>query len=931
MNALPWLIALLCQFGILYLFVRFLRQSGKRGFWSLMTVIPLLAALIFGYYGYQAMQGDGLDVLPALGSVIFSVVLLFLAIVLPPELTRALRDYDSVQRESDECHLVLDHIPQSIVVKDNRSVYTRINPAFANLIGKSLDVLLGRSDADFFPHKLAQLFQENEKKALESGEATKDELDVVTVKGLRTFAYSFVPIVNKLGARQGILVSGHDITEKNQEIQRMNSMVQGYELIDEAIESFSRCTQRQQVLDTAAEYLDKLVHARHLVLGEIQTDGSLMTIILGKGLFESHTGEQLRPGNGLLGKAWQSGKELIIEDYPNWSGKGKTPEEESIHSAIGLPIRADGTMWGALGFYFESGEEMLSKEEIAQLSKLGQFISLFLLNLQKAQMYESALTKARKEIELLAQRQRLEHFLAALATRLVNESPTAIDGLLQKALQTVAEYLSFDRSYLCLFRKEDSEPEIVLEWSMDGFGYSYGGKRSTIGGGSSWLLDKIYHQESVYIDKTMGGDIGADSMDYLTNSNIEAMAAFPLVTRRLVAGYLGFESVGKPPILAAEQMQVVKLFADLIINALERKRAAEELDNRLQQTKEKMLRLELTSQRSKLIAELGELLQSCRTADESYPIVARYAQQLIPYSSGSLYLLRNIQDAAEKVASWGAHASETGENELVMSECWGIRRGKLHLVTDPAQGPMCGHLSSPPPERYLCVPLIAQGDTVGLIHIRDDDSGERDTQTMQDYSKLASALAEHIAPALSNLSLRDKLRSQAIRDPLTGLFNRRYMEETLEREIRRAARHKSTVGIIMCDIDQMKPINDRYGHDAGDALLRIIGALMVKMFRGEDVACRFGGDEFTVILPEASLSDVWQRAESLRDTIKKTSIDYEGKNLGPITVSIGVAAYPDLGTTAERLLQVSDAAVYLAKDEGGDRVMIGRRSEEADK
>ena len=103
---------------------------------------------------------------------------------------------------------------------------------------------------------------------------------------------------------------------------------------------------------------------------------------------------------------------------------------------------------------------------------------------------------------------------------------------------------------------------------------------------------------------------------------------------------------------------------------------------------------------------------------------------------------------------------------------------------------------------------------------------------------------------------------------------------------------------------------------------------MKKIFRGEDVACRYGGDEFMVILPEASLSDVWQRAESLREAVKKTSYEYEGKSIGPITLSIGVAAYPDLGSTVERLIQVSDAAAYLAKHEGGDRVMIAHHTDD---
>jgi diguanylate cyclase (GGDEF)-like protein len=135
----------------------------------------------------------------------------------------------------------------------------------------------------------------------------------------------------------------------------------------------------------------------------------------------------------------------------------------------------------------------------------------------------------------------------------------------------------------------------------------------------------------------------------------------------------------------------------------------------------------------------------------------------------------------------------------------------------------------------------------------------------------------------------------------------------------------------MCDIDQMKPINDRFGHDAGDVVLRQIGGLMKKIFRGEDVACRYGGDEFMIILPEAALSDVWQRAEHLRELVKKTRYEYEGKPIGPVTLSIGVAAFPDFGSTVERLIQVSDAAVYLAKHEGGDRVMIAHRNEENNK
>jgi diguanylate cyclase (GGDEF)-like protein len=188
-------------------------------------------------------------------------------------------------------------------------------------------------------------------------------------------------------------------------------------------------------------------------------------------------------------------------------------------------------------------------------------------------------------------------------------------------------------------------------------------------------------------------------------------------------------------------------------------------------------------------------------------------------------------------------------------------------------------------------------------------------------------VAEFVALALSNLNLRDSLRSQAIRDPLTGLFNRRYMEETLEREVRRASRHKTAVGVIMFDVDKLKPVNDRFGHDAGDSLLKSVGGELLRLFRGEDVACRFGGDEFTIVLPEASLADVWRRAEQMRDAVKHLDVSYEGSKLGPVTLSIGVAAYPDHGQTGERVLLSCDAAAYAAKAEGGDRIMVGRAEE----
>jgi diguanylate cyclase (GGDEF)-like protein len=219
---------------------------------------------------------------------------------------------------------------------------------------------------------------------------------------------------------------------------------------------------------------------------------------------------------------------------------------------------------------------------------------------------------------------------------------------------------------------------------------------------------------------------------------------------------------------------------------------------------------------------------------------------------------------------------------------------------------------------YLCVPMMAHGEALGVLNLTLPEPGPA-TETRQ---RLAMTVAEHIALSLANLKLHETLRSQSIRDPLTGLFNRRYMEESLEREMRRASRGRHPVGIIMLDLDHFKQFNDTFGHDAGDTVLREVGAILQRSIRGEDIACRYGGEEFTLILPEVSLLDAANRAEHLRETVRALNIQHRKQALGPVTVSLGVAIYPDHGPTGDAVLRAADAAMYQAKARGRDRVAI---------
>ena len=185
-------------------------------------------------------------------------------------------------------------------------------------------------------------------------------------------------------------------------------------------------------------------------------------------------------------------------------------------------------------------------------------------------------------------------------------------------------------------------------------------------------------------------------------------------------------------------------------------------------------------------------------------------------------------------------------------------------------------------------------------------------------------MADSVALALANLKLRETLRQQSIRDPLTNLFNRRYMEESLERELRREGRSQKPVGIVMLDIDHFKRVNDTYGHDAGDAVLRQLGHFLKEHTRGGDISCRYGGEEFILILPEASLEQTRLCAERYLQEFRALPMQHNGQMMASPTLSLGVAAYPDNGSTSDEVLLAADAALYSAKHEGRDRVAVAR-------
>jgi len=336
----------------------------------------------------------------------------------------------------------------------------------------------------------------------------------------------------------------------------------------------------------------------------------------------------------------------------------------------------------------------------------------------------------------------------------------------------------------------------------------------------------------------------------------------------------------------------------------------------LNQQNDRMLReLTLRSNRATTLAKMAELLQSCADLKDVFAVVSGMAQKIFPDFAGAVLLFNSSRDALEVAASWAGC-------QLVGSvfgplDCWALRTGHLHLVTAGDHTAECRHAGSIA-YAYFCLPLLSQGEAIGIVHFQCNANAELPESILV----LASTFADQVGLSVSNLRLREALRSQSIRDPLTGLFNRRYLEETLEREIRRAVRSEQSLGVLMLDLDHFKTFNDTYGHDAGDTVLREAASFLTKSVRAEDIVCRFGGEEFVIILPMADLKATQARAERIRSKLRELVVLHQGQSVGLVTVSLGVAALPDHGTSPRVLIDAADAALYRAKREGRDRVMV---------
>lgn len=358
--------------------------------------------------------------------------------------------------------------------------------------------------------------------------------------------------------------------------------------------------------------------------------------------------------------------------------------------------------------------------------------------------------------------------------------------------------------------------------------------------------------------------------------------------------------------------------------ARRREQAEREAETSHRELNDSIEALTALSRNMQRLSAYASLLQSCQRSEEALDITRISVSSLLPGVAGTVYLQdESVADAgdgavARAAIGWGEHRLPSAA-KLETRSCWGLRRVQPFGFRDPAEGPCCEHIEQPTAHNpaqaaSLCLPLNAQGDALGLLYLSGPPSALDQA--------LATTAAEQLSMALANLKLKETLHNQSIRDALTGLFNRRFLEGSLARELGRASRKQRSLAVLMLDVDFFKKFNDNYGHPGGDALLTAVGGVLRQLSRPEDIPCRYGGEEFTLILPDTDAATAVARGERIREAIAALRVAHEGKPLSAVTASIGIAVFPDHHAEMEPLLQAADGALYRAKAEGRNRVLL---------
>ncbi|KPA11708.1 multi-sensor signal transduction multi-kinase [Candidatus Magnetomorum sp. HK-1] len=416
---------------------------------------------------------------------------------------------------------------------------------------------------------------------------------------------------------------------------------------------------------------------------------------------------------------------------------------------------------------------------------------------------------------------------------------------------------------------------------------------------------------------------------YIRNQKIQSVICIPILHHAELTGLLYLENNQMTGAFMPRHLQILKLIASQAAISIENAKFYNQLEGLVQKrTRALSQAIDALKERAHeltVLNKMSDMLNECREEKDTYEVLQKTCSALFPKDFGFIALASSEKKFPKIIVQWNTHNQEMTSEHL--SECHSFQTSQKKRITDESIFDICCPFNSHIDINGLCIPLIAQTKTIGVFHLQfsnTNDIHEEDElqRLFQSREELAVRMAEQYSLSLANLRLQEKLLMESVIDPLTSLFNRRYLEASLKRESNRCKRRKKNLGVIMLDIDHFKLFNDQYGHKLGDDVLRELGKYLKNAVRKEDIACRYGGEEFLLILPESDIQIVKSRAENIcKEIYQKLTISYENKPL-KISASLGVAALNEHGPESSKVIAAADKALYEAKRLGRNQVQI---------
>jgi len=854
--------------------------------------------------------------------------------------------------ERDLLQALMDNIPDTIYFKDTSSRFTRVNRAQANVLGVATpEEAVGKTDLDFQESDLAMSFYEEEQHLVQSGESliNRIEFNPTSDGQPRWFSANKVPIKDHTGRVIGIVGISHDITKRTQAEEALQEAENKYRTlvehmpaivyVDRADESRQTIYINSQVQEILGYSPEDWITKPDLCIDIVHPEDSER---MWKELDESEARGRFACDYRYIAKegrvVWVRDEAILLKNEE---------EKPSVWQGVMLDITAQK----------EAEEALRQSEERFKLISWATKDAVWDWDLQTNQIWWGdglqKISHYSSEMVQSSAEWRLDHIHP--------EDRAKLGRVVDQALQGGMEFWSKEYRFQ---RKNGTYADIMDRGYIirDNLGKPY-----RMIGAMMDITDRKRAEQALLESEARyrqivesAGDIiyRVDTQGRLTYVNPTALRVlgYSLEQEVLSRNYLEFvHPAWRERVIFTYNHQFAKKILNTYLEfvALTRERheiwvgqtvqvtidndrvtgfqavarditTQKEAEAALQEANHKMGQFLDELQRRNgeilLINEMSRLLQASQTPEEAYGILGEMSDQLFPHTTGAVYLLNPQRTLVNAVASWGELPSV--ESTLAPDDCWALYRGQTHPLREGEAGLPCVHLSEPLPAVSYCLPMQIQGEILGVLHVRSQHEEHLDEAKRH----LAYTVVEHAGMALSNLKLRAALREQSIRDPLTGLYNRRYMEEALKQHLSRVTRHLHPLGILMIDIDHFKNFNDIYGHGAGDLLLRELGKFLQRHIRGGDIACRYGGEEFILIMPDISLEVAKQRAEHISRNARQLRIQAADQSYGGITLSIGVAIYPLHGRIIETVLRSADTALYRAKQQGRDQVIIAEET-----